>query len=259
VNFLLQLEIGKLLLCDVIDLCEAEKHLLYSARYAGAAKDSEPRWYRYQGEAYYHAGIAAYLIGEQEHLGGLNDVKRLCLERSLGYLAKANQLWPEFLDSAYYEAKCCAVLAKRQEAVERLQWLSDRDRRYFAKTLQDEDFASMRTEVAEVFRRSIEAPGPITSAVLADLQQAFIALGLAQESQPEGENETKMSVIGARLAAIRKALEGYDVDIVALPPQLDSARRNLKTIIDETLTQREKAIKAHIAALVLSCGSTLVY
>jgi Methyl-accepting chemotaxis protein (MCP) signalling domain len=123
-------------------------------------------------------------------------------------------------------------------------------------------FAVVADEVRNLAHRSAqaakdtgsEAPGPITRAALADLHQAVIALGLAQESKPEGENETKMKVIGARLASIRKALEGYDVDIVALPPQLDSARRNLKIILDATLIQREKAIKAHIAALASQIG-----
>ena len=92
VHFLLQLQIGKLLLygkdrdSDVIDIPGAERHLLLAARFANAAKGSIPKWNEYCAQAYFNSGVAAYLLGEQEYLAGRNDAMRACLERASGFL-----------------------------------------------------------------------------------------------------------------------------------------------------------------------------
>src|ERR1039457_1373655 len=136
VDFPLQLQIGKLFLYgrdeddDVIDLPQAEKHLLLAARYADAEKGTFPQWNEYCGQAYFNAAVAAYLIGEQEQAVGHSDSR---LERALKYLTKAATLWPRFNEIVYTQAKCHALVGQTQDAAQKLEILSDRDRRYFAK------------------------------------------------------------------------------------------------------------------------------
>jgi tetratricopeptide (TPR) repeat protein len=148
VDFPLQLQIGKSYLYgideddNVIDLPEAERHLLLAARYADAEKGTFPQWNEYCGQAYFHAAIAACLIGEQEQAAGRPDSTRACLKRALSYLAKAAVLWPDFTEIVYTQAKCHALLGQTPDAIQKLELLSDRDRRYFAKAAQDGDFRS---------------------------------------------------------------------------------------------------------------------
>ena len=88
VDFPLQMQIGKLYFYgrdeddDVIDLLKAEKHLLLAARYADAEKATFPPWNEYCAQAYFHAAVAAYLIGEQEEAAGRPDSRRTSLERA---------------------------------------------------------------------------------------------------------------------------------------------------------------------------------
>jgi hypothetical protein len=72
VDFLLQLQIGKLFLYgrddddNVIDLPNAEKHLLLAARYADAEKGGFPQWNEFCGQAYFHAAVASYLVNKKK-------------------------------------------------------------------------------------------------------------------------------------------------------------------------------------------------
>jgi tetratricopeptide (TPR) repeat protein len=131
VDFLLQLQIGKLHLygrdaaSNVIDLPQAERHLLLAARYADAEKGTIPGWNEYCGQAYFHAAVAVYLLGEQERTAGRPDGMRDCLEQAMRYLAKAIALWPQFIESNYTLAKCQALLGHGEEVRRELELLSD--------------------------------------------------------------------------------------------------------------------------------------
>jgi tetratricopeptide (TPR) repeat protein len=170
VYFPLQLQIGKLFLygCDeddnVINLTEAERHLLLAARYAGAEKGSVPQWNRYCGEAYFHAAVAAYLIGEGEQTAGRVDSMRACLERAQGHLTKASNVWPQLTEIVYLKAKCYALLGQSEQAVQQMRILTDRDRRYFAKASQDRDFVSLGAAIETVFKQATISPGPLAFA-----------------------------------------------------------------------------------------------
>ena len=160
VHPLLQLKIGQLYLqgcnrdCNVIDFAEAERHLLLSARYSEAKRESLHEWRELCGQAYFHAAQAAYLIGEQKQAAGQPDMMRSCLERALGYLAKAVMLWPQVTETIYTQAKCHALLGQVPDAVAKLEVLSDRDRRYFAKSARDGDFVALRAEAEAAFRQA---------------------------------------------------------------------------------------------------------
>lgn len=76
VHPLLQFRIGMLYLYphgdsyDLIDMPQAETHFLLAARYADAKKKTLSRWNELCGQAYFHAAVGAYYIGEQEQASG---------------------------------------------------------------------------------------------------------------------------------------------------------------------------------------------
>ena len=54
----------------------------YELFYADAEKATFPPWNEYCAQAYFHAAVAAYLIGEQEEAAGRPDSRRTSLERA---------------------------------------------------------------------------------------------------------------------------------------------------------------------------------
>jgi hypothetical protein len=195
VDFLLQLQTGKLYLYgrdeddDVINLPEAERHLLLAARYADAEKNTILDWNEHCAQAYFHAAVSAYLLGEAERDGGRSEGMRACLERALGYSAKAIYLWPQFIESVYLRAKCQALLGQSREMRRELEILSDRDRRYFAKATEDKDFDDYRADVGEVFQLTTVSAGPFAQAVDSKLAKAVEALEWARRSHPDSERD----------------------------------------------------------------------
>ena len=218
VDFGLQFQIGKLFLygCDaddnVIDLPEAEKHLLLAAQCADADKSTLPQWNEYCGQAYFHAAVSAYLIGEQEQAAVNPDSMRSCLERALGHLGKAEILWPRFTEIAYTQAKCHALLGNKHKALERFQILSDRDRRYCAKSSQDADFTAFHIEIKELFGQACTSPGSLALAVATNLEKArdtfvWVNLGDAGDSL-SGDIEQELAAAGRMLPTLDADLEG---------------------------------------------------
>jgi len=220
VEFALQFQIGKLFLygCDaddnVINLPEAEKHLLLATQCADAEKSTFPQWKEYCGQAYFHAAVTAYLIGEKEQAAGRPDSMRSGLERALRHLAKAEILWPRFTEIAYTQAKCHALLGKKREVLERFQILSDRDRRYCAKSSQDADFTAFRSEIKELFERACISPGSLALAVAKNLEKAqdtfvWVKLSAAGGSLSD-DMEQELTAAGQMLPTLDADLEGLD-------------------------------------------------
>jgi tetratricopeptide (TPR) repeat protein len=101
VNYLLQFRIGSLFLegrnrkSNVIDISRAEPHFLLATRYAESLKSDDPTVQKICGDAYYRAGIAAYLLAkEQTKLDDLESAES-CLRRALGHLEMSQVKWPE--------------------------------------------------------------------------------------------------------------------------------------------------------------------
>jgi tetratricopeptide (TPR) repeat protein len=234
VDFPLQLQIGKLFLYgrdeddDVIDLPKAEKHLLLAARYADAEKGTFPQWNEYCGQAYFHAAIAAYLIGEEEQAAGRSDSMRTCLERALVYLGKAAILWPRFTEIVYTQAKCHALLGQIQDASHKLEILSDRDRRYFEKASQDGDFEGFRADVEDLFRRATVSPGPLARATRTRIDEVSEAVAWAKRSAPTSEDMTVIESIERELFSAKQSLPTLDIDIETLNEQIHERRASLE-------------------------------
>jgi len=233
VNFPLQLQIGKLFLYGkdrdntLIDLPKAEQHMLLAARYAGVERGYE----KYQGEALFHAAIAAYLIGKDEKAVGHVDGMRSCLERALTSLTCAVRSWPKFSEIVYLQAKCHALLGQEQAALEKLKDLSDRDRRYFAKMSQDKDFDAIRVDAETVFRQAIAEPGPAALNALAKLRDAEEELAKAQNTEPKSKEDHEcIASTRTRLVEIRKSLQGLEADIEGIPPRLDAAKTDVERV-----------------------------
>lgn len=256
VDFLLQLQMGKLYLYgrdeddNVVNLPEAERHLLLAARYADAEKNTIPDWSEYCAQAYFHAAVTAYLLGEQERTSGNSDGMRTCLGRALQYLARATSLWPKFLESIYTRAKCQALLGQGQEVRRELEVLADRDRRYFAKVIQDKDFDGCRGDVDDVFREATVSPGPFARAVQAKLDKAFEALEWAKRSRPESpEDLSKLETSERSLSEAKRAIGGLGVDLVGTDAQLGKIIQVLTSIADRSYQVRMTAAQANINLL----------
>jgi tetratricopeptide (TPR) repeat protein len=153
VDFLLQLQAGKLLLYgkdqdnDVVNLEEAERHLVLAARFAQAEKDSLSEWSKFCGQAHFHAAVAEYLIGEQKQKQGQQGERDQYLRKALEHLVRAVAIWPEFTESINLQAKCHSLLDERDAALSKLQILSDRDRRFYSKAQQDRDFHALQSDI----------------------------------------------------------------------------------------------------------------
>jgi tetratricopeptide (TPR) repeat protein len=258
VDFPLQLQIGKLFLYgrdeddDVIDLRQAEKHLLLGARYSDAEKGTFSEWKEYCGQAYFHAAVAAYLIGEQEQGAQRLDSTRSCLERALGHLAEAENLWPQFTEIAYTQAKCHALLGNKQEALKRFWALSDRDRRYCTKASQDADFAAFHSEIVELFGRACTSPGSLALAVASSLEEAketfpWVKLGNAENSRSDA--------IQRELRIAERTLPTLDADLEALNRRVPELRKALEDLVEDGLVAQ---VSGHTAELE-SLDSRLVH
>jgi large subunit ribosomal protein L7/L12 len=255
VDFPLQLQIGKLFLYgrdeddDIIDLPQAEKHLLLAARYADAEKGTFPQWNEYCGQAYFNAAVAAYLIGEQEQAAGRPDSMRLCLERALKYLTKAATLWPRFNEIVYTQAKCHALLGQTQDAAQKLEILSDRDRRYFARASRDGDFGNLRAAVEAVFTRAAMSPGPLARATQTKLDEVAEAVAWAKRSVPASKGElATIESIERELSNSRQSLPTLEVDIEELNERLDRMRAELDQITKRSFQNNIDASQQGVAS-----------
>jgi tetratricopeptide (TPR) repeat protein len=253
VDFPLQFQIGKLYLygnngdLSLVDVTKADKHFSFAVRVAEAEKDSLPNWSRNCGEAHFHAAVAAYLFGEQEQESGANDGRRQCLERALGHLAKAISLWPKFTESIYLQAKCQSLLGRQKPAIDALAFLSDRDRRYYAKASRDHDFDLVRPSVDEVFRKTLVEPGRLAKSAQDLLGKAFGALEWARRSKPDqsGDSQT-INSIAKSLEKGRAVLGTLNVDIEGLHEETTVALRNLDETTQRILGGRVDAVRAQL-------------
>lgn len=193
VDFVLQLYIGKLFLYGkgVRNLQKAREHLLLAARYAEAKRGRIDSWNQFAAEAYFHAAVAVYVEGE----GALGDGKQQDLSAllglALGFLSKAESHWPEFLETCYTRAKCCALLGKEDEVRRCFKFLSDRDRRYFLKADEDKDFDGVRGLLRELADHAIANPGPLAQKIIERVETALEAHSWATRyaNQVEGTDK----------------------------------------------------------------------
>jgi tetratricopeptide (TPR) repeat protein len=256
VYFPLQLQIGKLFLYgrdeddNVINLTEAERHLLLAARYAGAEKGSVPQWNRYCGEAYFHAAVAAYLIGEQEQTAGQVDSMRACLERAQGHLTKASSVWPQFTETVYLQAKCHALLGQTEQAVQKLGILTDRDRRYFTKATQDRDFVSLGATIETLFKQATTSPGPLALATQRKIDAVVEAIAWGKRSAPTlNDDISAVESIEREVSKGRESLLTLEVDIEGLSEWLSQTRVDLSSITRRSFQSNIRDCEKTIASL----------
>lgn len=256
VNFRLQMNIGTLYLegrnrdVNVIDLPEAEKHLLLAARYAQAEANTASRWSAFCSKAYYRAAQAAYLIGEQrqrsDDVGGM----RACLERALEYLAKSSQLAPESAEIIYCQAKCLALLGQPNRALEKFRILSDGDRTYYAKSTVDDDFGVMRNEIEELFKGSLTSPGPRARAAGLGLTNAIEALAWARKSGPaETLDRQRIEALEQEVVSARQQLMGLDVNIQKILSRSGEIRGEMEVLADRVMNDRIASLENESALL----------
>jgi RuvA, C-terminal domain len=197
VDFVLQLYIGKLLLygTGIKNLQKAKEHLLLAARYAEAKRGRIDCWNQFAAEAYFHAAVAVYLEGEDALGDGKHQDLSALLEMAIGFLSKAESLWPEFLEICYTRAKCCALLGKQDDVRRCFEFLSDRDRRYFLKADEDKDFDGVRELLKELANHVIANPGLMAQKIIERVEMALEAYSWANrganqvQATEEGKSE----------------------------------------------------------------------
>jgi tetratricopeptide (TPR) repeat protein len=263
VFFPLQLRIGTLFLegrnseCNVINLPEAERHLLIAARYALAEQKVTENAIEYAGKAYYRAAQAAYLIGADcQRCGNVEGVKE-CLERALAHLVKAAKYWPAFRGVLFLRAKCYALLENKQEALECIRILSDSDRTFHSAAMEDGDFATIRQNVDGVFRLAIDRPGPNASKARDVIAHARIILNWAKTSKPQSEaNERVIEAKEQELNVFEEQLGTLAVDIESGTASILRSQAQLEDIVwkhlwkrSETLSDRIKSLRSERAEL----------
>ena len=248
VDFPLQLEIGTLYLYgknndeDVINLQAAENHFLLAAKYARAERNSLTQWYRFCGQAYSHAAWAAYLSGQDEKAAANVGGMRACLNRALEHISKAIAVWPQFTEAPYLFAKCSALLERNAEAVDALQALFDRDRRYIGKATDDADFSSIRSELKSLASELLTLPGPVALAVRQQLDIATRLLTDAQARAGDRKNITadgykgdlnskllKLRPLEQRILKARHDIERFDIDVENVLEELRDATEALNS------------------------------
>lgn len=259
VLFPLQLRIGTLLLegrnaeCNVINLAEAERHLLLAARYAQAEQKTTANWQEFAGRAYYRAAQAAYLIGKESAANGNPTLTRECLERSSHYLERAAKIWPEFRGAMYLYAKCQALLGNNKQALGAIEVLSDTDRQFYSAAQDDGDFSGIRQHVEEVFRQAIDHPGPNAAKAMESLARAKVGLNWIRLSNPQAaQDKQALKDYERNLSTIEKQLNTLDVDIDAATAQLLEFRRDVERFAERLMLTEEESL----ARIVTSLNST---
>jgi tetratricopeptide (TPR) repeat protein len=256
VFFPLQLRIGTLFLegrnleCNVINLSEAERHLLLAARYALAEQKATENAIEYAGKAYYRAAQAAYLIGADcQRCGNIEGTKE-CLERALAHLVKAAKCWPEFRGVLFLRAKCYALLENKQEALECIRILSDTDRTFHSAAMEDGDFATIRQNVDGVFRLAIDRPGPNASKAKDVIAHARIILNWAKTSKPQSEaNERVIEANEQELNVFEEQLGTLSVDIESGTASILRGHAQLEDIVWKHLWKRSETLSDRIKSL----------
>jgi tetratricopeptide (TPR) repeat protein len=253
VDFLLQLQLGKLYLYgrdeddNVIDLKQAEQHLLLAARYAKAHEGSLPEWRRFCGEACFHAAVTAYLQGNEEQTGRAENARH-CLQRALEHATKAVDIWPAFAESQYVRAKALCLLGRGSEAIEDLKSVVDRDRRYLRKATQDQDFKLIQAELARLPEEVRQDPGPTVREAHRQLTVATEALRLARKAAPEKEDLGELNALEQRLRAAKQQIEGMDADIESLLDNVRATLNSLFTLTDKVLREGVTSLEGRNSA-----------
>lgn len=247
VNYLLQFRIGTLYLegrnrsCNVIDLPEAEAHLLLATRYAEAQSIQDAKATRYAADAYFRAAKAAYLVGEQNYKAGDEAAMRACLERALGYLSNSQQLWPEYTPSLYWAAKCNALLDNAQKAIQLFEILSDRNRKYYAQAIEDGDFHKISKDIEALFKNAVQNPGLNARAAEAKLMGVRSFLDWAK-GVPQLSKCAAIPSAEGFLSTANREIRGTDVDIERLLPAVDKVRADMEGLFERTLMARKKSL-----------------
>jgi len=255
VHYLLQFRIGALFLegrntkSNVINLSQAEPHLLLATRYAEVQDSNDAEAQRICGDAYFRAGKAAYLIAEQRKREGDLEGLRACLRRALDHLEKSSRAAPQRSLTVYWQAKCHALLGEKLATLEKFSTLSDRNRKYWGIASQDGDFESLRDDIREIFVRALHSPGPTARTAQSHLQGALESLNWAQHSGPEPVQATRVSAIEKRLRVAAEQLPGLNADIESLLQELPRNRKELNDITQLTISKKIGLLQQQISDL----------
>ncbi|MBA7571822.1 hypothetical protein ES708_13591 [subsurface metagenome] len=122
-NFITHFQAGKLYLYgideddDVIDIEKAEKHLRLSARYAESEIEFSPEITSMAAEAYFHASIACYIQGNENHHKNNARKAKDYYNEAIKLAKKSVELNPSLYESNYHLSKYYSLLDNKKEAL----------------------------------------------------------------------------------------------------------------------------------------------
>lgn len=172
-DFVVQFQIGKLYLYgkdeddDIINLDKAEEHLKQACRYAEAEvkfltnernTDILPKVKQLCGETFFNTGVLYLIKGNEDFLNG-RDGKSF-YQQGFSWFEKATSMYPEFLETFYYSAKCLSLLGDKAKCIEYFKKAVEHDMKYLKKIELDKDFDFVRedikTKLREVINKELE-------------------------------------------------------------------------------------------------------
>jgi len=249
VYFPLHLQLGRLYLLgrneqeDVTDFGKSEERFLLAVRYAMAYQDALPRWQQCVGEARFYASQAAYLQAKKEQKSGRQVQARTHLGRALNHAGNALEVWPELKEGMYLRARILSLMERLPEAIDEMERLVDRDRRYFGRAKNNEDFDSLRTELANLPQQIRIAPGPISRQVRDLSQTIFTALASAQNASLEGSDLAKLQMIEQQVAKAHSDSDRMDIDVENFLRQTHAIKQSLVQLVTMALHLRIQSLQ----------------
>jgi hypothetical protein len=244
VNPILQFHIGMVYLEgrddteNLVNLPEAERHLLVAAKYAKAQeaefKGSRIVW----DDAYLHAAEANYLMS--------SEAARLRRSsEAAAYLQRAAQLAQQGArgrDRFYLAAKCHCLLGNGAAAKDIIRKLADAFHWYYSKAAADPDFMAIRDELVALQETLLSEPGPLTQQAKESLARATTCVENARDVDSRFSHRYHAQEIAALETSLRAQeglLHSRKASMGEVAEGCNDIRQNgaklTRTIIDEQI------------------------
>jgi hypothetical protein len=250
VDFLLQLQIGKVLLYgrnqveDVLDLDAAEKHLLLAERYARAATiDLKDKVDHFVNDACYHLAVLKYRRSSDQFRARERRLARRLLSEAIGHLETISAPAEHH---RFFEARCHCLLGETEVACEILTGMCDIDRRFALVAGKEPDFTAIMEFVHKLPTLLRSNPRRHTARAFTTRDAALAAIEEARNADLHGVVLPVLSELHNSLMASDALLDYGEIDT---PTLTQHAQNTLKAALkchdrayDEQLTRLQRKV-----------------
>ncbi len=242
VNPILQFHIGLLYLegrddtDNLINLREAERHLLLAAKYAKAQEAEFKNWCTVWDDAYLHAAEANYLMSSEAASLRSSTDATTCLERA----AQLAERGARGRDRFYLAAKCHCLLGNSSAAIAIIRRLSDAFHWYCSKAAADPDFRCITADLVAMHETLLSEPGPLTRQAQDSIALTRTWLERAREVDSRlshGYHAQEIATLASSLRSQEEDLSSRKVSMQAVLEASESIHNNgaklVRSIIDD--------------------------